>query len=175
MDCEDEDLFFVSPLVGHCERKSWKSSKIETKVNGKWITFIDSETKEPLNSPEIPTESVRSPRLYKSQSYVPKSDSGNIFILEPPKDNYNALRPRRHMISMKKEIKASGSLDVGVSLPKIALTARGMRKASFVGSNPHKNPFRVSIALLNQMREKEKEKADMNQMKKKARESLVSH
>ena len=158
MISDEEDYYQKSIPKLNFEVKSWKSSKIETKSNGKWLTFINSETNEQLNSSKkLLINNNKNEKLYYKYK-INKINPLPIYEkqIQPQKiDNYNSFRPKKSLI-INKTIESFKIKEKLPHLPEISFTPR---RNYFQGRNIKQSPFRISLKILNKEKEiKENEK-----------------
>ena len=104
-------------------KKEWDMAKLFVRTDGHWSLFIDPNTNETLNSPQLPTEtSSRLSTLYRHKQKAKKKPiSEPNPLCSPPSMNYTEFRPRStlHHIPTKEKsvIKYKRDCDPPQQLP----------------------------------------------------------
>lgn len=131
--------------------RKWDAADICVKSEGKnWLIFYDKKNNEELNSHRMSKKRVGRPASYQFRGYRPPDPPPpQNPLIQPPVDNYTEFRARRRIYGTPPRAESKREIPESLLHPKDESTRY------FHGSNPKKNPFRVSTKIITDYRVQE--------------------
>lgn len=137
----------LSTMMSQKARK-WDAADICVKSEGNnWLIFYDKKSNKELNSHQMSKKRVGKPASYQYRGYrQPNPEPPQNPLIRPPEDNYTEFRARRRINGTPTRAESKREIPESFLHPKDESTR------FFHGSNPKKNPFRVSTKIINDYR-----------------------
>ena len=137
----------ISSPVKQPREAVWDASKIKTKRSGGgWLLFTDKNNKQ-INH-DFPTCKIKK-KFYRHVPYIGPSphdfDDDTLPRNTEVSENYNAVIPKRELISVYREITRTKLPDDEYCCPRV-------ERKGFIGREPLTAPFRMSTMIINERR-----------------------